>query len=181
MTTRTILRGVLITVALGCASCHSEPPAEVSPLVGKPAPDVEGELLDGAKFSLKEHYATNVVMLDFWATWCPPCVMELPVLLKIAEEYRSQGVVLFAVNQQEDPKKVAAFVKENDWNLNVVLDPDSKHGDAYVVSGIPQLVIIGCDGLVHNVHVGFAPDVEKLLRKELDALVKLPAKSDRDK
>ena len=190
MTYQTIFRGMLVFGALACVACNrgpinsgnstvatthdsrNQPSEEQSPLVGKPAPDVEGELLDGTKFSLKEQYANNIVMLDFWATWCGPCVEELPILMKVAEQYRDKGVVLFAVNQQEDPKQVAAFLKEMSWKLNVVVDPESKHGDAYEVSGIPQLAIIGCDGIVHKLHVGYAPQIEQLVKQELDAMLK---------
>ncbi len=58
---------------------------EVSPLVGKTAPDIEQKLLDGNEFSLKSLRGEQVVMLDFWATWCGPCVQEMPILAKVAE------------------------------------------------------------------------------------------------
>jgi len=189
MITRILLNGMLFAGVLLLASCNrsqvdpasetvattSEQKDEQLPLVGKPAPDVESELLDGSKFSLKEQYGKGVVLLDFWATWCGPCVEELPILMKVAEEYRDQGVVLYAVNQQEDPKDIGSFLERMGWKLNVVLDPESKHGDAYGVSGIPQLVIIGRDGTVRKVHVGYAPEIEGLLRTELDAILKSSA------
>lgn len=198
MTSRIVFQWMLIIGALACVSCSrsqfdpanssvattndsgDHPGEERSPLVGKLAPDIEGELLDGTKFSLKEQYANNIVLLDFWATWCGPCIEELPVLMKIAEEYKDKGVALYAVNQQDDPKVIAEFLENKGWKLNVVLDPESKHGDAYVVSGIPQLAIIGRNGIVQKVHVGYAPEIEQILRRELDSLLKSAAKSDGD-
>lgn len=192
MITRILLGGMLFAGVMLLASCNrsqvdpgsqvdpasetvattSEQEEKQSPLVGKPAPDVESELLDGSKFSLKEQIGKGVILLDFWATWCGPCIEELPILMKLAEEYRDQRVVLYAVNQQEDAKDIGSFLERMGWKLNVVLDPESKHGDAYGVNGIPQLVIIGQDGNVRKVHVGYAPEIEGLLRTELDALVK---------
>lgn len=153
---------------------QTEPAENVSPLVGKPAPAVQGELLDGSKFSLEEHSAKNVVLLDFWATWCGPCVEELPVLMKLAEEFKHKGVVLYAVNEEEDAETIGKFLQAKNWKLNVVLDADGKHGSAFAVSGIPQLVVIGRDGKVRHVHVGFAPEVEQLLRTELNAILASP-------
>jgi thiol-disulfide isomerase/thioredoxin len=129
---------------------------EDSPLVGKPAPSIEGKTVDGTAFSLKEKYADNVVLVDFWATWCGPCVMELPILLKVAEDYKDRGVVLVTVNAGEDAEKIQAFQKELEAKFNVVLDPDGKHASAYQVSGIPQLVVIGRGGIVEELHVGLA-------------------------
>jgi thiol-disulfide isomerase/thioredoxin len=151
----------------------SDPDESIS-LIGKLAPDVEGELLDGSKFSLKESYAKNVVLLDFWATWCGYCVEELPILMKLADEFKDKGVVLYAVDQEEDAETIRKFLQEKDWKLNVVLDTDGKHVSAYRVNGIPQLVIIGRDGNVHQVHVGFAPELEQLLRTELNAILAKP-------
>ncbi len=58
-------------------------------------------------------------MLDFWATWCPPCVEELPILSKVAEAYKDKGVVFCAVNQQEKPAKINTFLKDKKLNFTV--------------------------------------------------------------
>jgi thiol-disulfide isomerase/thioredoxin len=150
---------------------EQSPADESSPLAGQPAPGVEGSLLDGSRFSLKDQFPKHVVLLDFWATWCGPCLEELPVLMKLAEEYQNQGVVLYAVNQEEDAEHIREFLKGKNWKLNVVLDPDGKHGNAYDLQAIPQLVIIGRDGKVRRVHVGYSPEIEQVLRKELDAIL----------
>jgi len=64
---------------------------ELSPLVGKAAPPVDLELLDGKRFKLADHAGKDVVMLEMWATWCGPCCRELPLLADIAHEYQSRG------------------------------------------------------------------------------------------
>ena len=64
--------------------------------------------LEEGEFKLKDHRGERVVMMDFWATWCGPCVMELPILTEVAESYKDKGVVFFGVNLQEKPKRSAS-------------------------------------------------------------------------
>ena len=72
--------------------------------------------------TLAEHKSKNIVILDFWATWCGPCVRAMPITDKIAKQYASKGVVLYAVNQKEDAKTVRGFLSKHKLKLNVLLD-----------------------------------------------------------
>lgn len=144
---------------------------EVSPLLGKPAPDVEQELLDGGHFSLKEQKGEKIVILDFWATWCGPCVREMPLVAKVADEYREKGVALYCVNQGEESDTIREFLEEKKLNVTVSLDSENEAGNAYGVEGIPTLVLIDKAGVVQSVHVGFSPDIGDKLKKELDAVL----------
>jgi thiol-disulfide isomerase/thioredoxin len=141
-------------------------------LKGKPAPQFELELLDQeGKATLAAHKDKQIVILDFWATWCGPCVRALPILEKVAKEYKSKGVVFYAVNQREDPAQVRQFMKQREFSFNVAMDAQGRVGNLFQVQGIPQTVIIAPDGKVHEVHVGFSPNLEQTLRAELDALI----------
>lgn len=142
-----------------------------SPLLGKSAPDIDLKLLEKGNFRLKEHRDAHVVMLDFWATWCPPCVRELPILAEVAREYKDKGVVFCAVNVQEESKEIREFLKEKKLELTVALDSAGKVSEAYNASAIPLLVLVDKKGIVQSVHIGFAPDMKKTLKKELDALL----------
>lgn len=139
--------------------------------LGTEAPGFELKNLEGKSISLASHRGKEIVILDMWATWCGPCVAELPVLTGVADKYRDKGVVTYAVNQQESKKEVEAFVKENDLTLPVLLDSEGEVGDAYGVQGIPMLVIIGKDGRIQSIHVGFSSQLKRTLEKELDQLV----------
>lgn len=140
-------------------------------LLGKPAPDVELQLLSGGTMSLAKHKQNKeIVVLDFWATWCPPCVRGLPLVSGVAKEFADKGVVFYAVNVREQPETIKAFLEKNKLDIKVPLDSDGKAGEAYGVTGIPQTVIIGKDGTVQAVHVGFAPGSENQLRDELGKL-----------
>jgi thiol-disulfide isomerase/thioredoxin len=138
-------------------------------LEGKDAPDFELDMLDGSNFKLSENKG-SVVILDFWATWCGPCVQALPVLMKVSAEFADKGVKLIGVNQQEDKGTIEGFLKKKEWDLKVALDKGSA-AQMFMVSGIPQTVIVGKDGKVAKVHVGFSPGLETSLREELEKIV----------
>jgi peroxiredoxin len=124
------------------------------PMVGKPAPNFTLPSLDGKDISLASLKGKTVI-LDFWATWCPPCVKGLPVLMGIVESRKADGVVLWAVDLSETKSKVDAFLKKKGWNLSVLLDGKGKIAAQYKVGGIPHTVIIDPEGIVRSVEVGF--------------------------
>jgi len=142
-----------------------------SPLVGHAAPPVELDQLDGTPFRLADHIGRDVVLLDMWATWCGPCVAELPVLAEIAEEYKSRGVALFAVNQQEAKDTIHEFLKQHKLNVSILLDSDGQVGTAYGARALPTLALIDKKGVIQSVHVGFSPSLKTALRKQLDQVL----------
>jgi hypothetical protein len=141
------------------------------PLLGKEAPEFDASLADGEVMSLARHRGKDIVVLDFWATWCGPCVMAMPVISKVTNEYADKGVVLYAVNCAEDLETVQTFLKQQELNLTVAMDPEGEVSGKYQANAIPQTVIIDKAGKVQVVHVGFSEDLEKTLRGELDALL----------
>jgi peroxiredoxin len=141
------------------------------PLLGKAAPPVDLERLDGKRVKLAGHAGKEVVLLDMWATWCGPCRAELPILLDVAKEYKSKGVALYGINQREDKKTIDKFLKKEKYDLVVGLDVDGKVGDAYGAEGIPLLAIVDKKGIVQSIHVGYSPDIKQILHKELDAIL----------
>ena len=141
------------------------------PLVGKPAPALDVELLDGKQVTLEE-LKGKVVILDFWATWCGPCVKAMPTITEVAKQYEPKGVVFFAVNVQEDEDTVREFLKKQELEITVAMDSDGAVGERYQAEAIPQTVLIGKDGTVQVVHVGLVPGLKQKLSNELDALLK---------
>jgi peroxiredoxin len=143
----------------------------IHPLLGLAAPAFTLEQLAGGKTDLARHRDKDVVILDFWATWCGPCRKALPTIAKVAKGYRDKGVVFYAVDLEEEPDDVRKFLADQRLDIPVVLDRDGEVGKLYRAEGIPQTVLVGKDGTVQVVHVGLLPDLETRLSKELDDLV----------
>lgn len=149
----------------------SAQPASVHPLVNKPAPSFDLETVDGAKFNLAAQKG-KVVVLDFWATWCGPCTMALPIITEVTSSLKDKDVVFLAVNIQETPAQIKEFLEKKNLKVSVGLDSEGKVAEMYQVRGIPQTVIVGKDGNVAEVHIGFSPDLKESFTKELNDILK---------
>ncbi|MEM9352446.1 MAG: TlpA disulfide reductase family protein [Planctomycetota bacterium] len=143
---------------------------ELSPLLGEPAPEIELSDTDEQPWKLSDEQG-RVVVLDFWATWCGPCVAAMPKLQTLSEEFADNPVTVVGVNQGEDLEEVKEFLEEKGYTYPQMLDPDSEAGDQFEVSGIPQIVLIDAGGIVQSVHVGFSPDLEATLSEQITALL----------
>ncbi len=137
-----------------------------SPLVGKPAPDFRLDYLDGTKFHLKECQG-QVVVLDFWATWCGPCLQVMPQIEQVVGEFQEHNVRLVAVNLEESPRQITATLQRHKIEVPVVLDQDGVVAHKYGATAIPQTVIIDRAGNVFRVFVGGGPDYADQLRDAL--------------
>ncbi len=118
---------------------------------GDTAPDFTVELADGSTFTLSDH-KDEVIFLNFWATWCPPCVGELPDLEKIAGE-GPENFSLVAVNVMEDKKTVDAFIQKNGYTMNIGYDEDGSIGLKYPTDGIPYSLVIS-KGVIKKIYLG---------------------------
>ncbi|MGI9241133.1 MAG: TlpA family protein disulfide reductase, partial [Verrucomicrobiales bacterium] len=142
--------------------------ADVSPLVGKPAPDFTLDMLDGEAFELSKAKG-RVVVLDFWATWCAPCVRSLPHVIEAMAGFPADKVSFVAVNQGEAPKQVKQFMEIRGFEMPVGFDPEMKTGEQFGVESIPFTVVIDPAGTVTYVSLGASPDGA---RKLADAVTK---------
>jgi thiol-disulfide isomerase/thioredoxin/outer membrane lipoprotein-sorting protein len=147
-----------------------EKPAGTS-LENKTAPDFILPSLNGERVSLRS-LKGSVVVLDFWATWCPPCVKSLPKLAEMDKAEPDDEVKFFAINLQEDKDKVETFLQVKHIEIPVLLDEAGDVSQRYQVRSIPQTVVIGKDGKVKKVLVGVGPNTEEDLQKAIDAAQK---------
>ena len=164
-----VLEHMMNTMAPSMPEDQAEP---ASSFVGKPAPDFTLESLGGKSISLAS-LKGKVVILDFWATWCGPCRKGLPVLMDIAKKRAGDGVVLWSVDMRETPEKVKTFLEKSNWDLPVLMDLDGAIGTKYGVSGIPHTVIIGPDGNIVTVEIGFRSEehTNKMINGAIDKVL----------
>ncbi len=145
--------------------------------VGEEIPDFSSVDLDGANVTLSEFRNRDVVVLDFWASWCQPCIRSMPSLEALNEEFEHRGAEFLAVNVGEDPEVVREFVEDMAFSVRVVMDEKEDISGAYGVRGIPQLVIVGRDGGVEHIETGYPPLTrfaelrEQRLREVLEDLI----------
>jgi thiol-disulfide isomerase/thioredoxin len=141
------MRAFLLIILLLCAACAS---AQTAPLTGTamtpfPAPDFTLEALNGGTFSLGSMRGRWVI-LNFWATWCAPCIDEMPALQAIASE-RSGQVALFGINMHESADDIRTYMARYHVTFPMLLNPDEAMSANYRLElGIPQTVIITPDG-----------------------------------
>ena len=126
-------------------------------LVGEPAPDLSLPMLDGSPFRLSDHPG-KVLVLDFWASWCGPCVRALPEYVDVASQFDADKVLFLAVNLKEQPQTVARFLESRNLAPITLLDRNGIAAAIFGVSGIPHTVIVGPDGFVETVKVGYNPN-----------------------
>ena len=157
------------TDATAAASAHPLDAVAADALVGKPAPIFKLKTLDGKTVSLAQ-LKGHVIVLDFWATWCGPCRASLPHLDKLYKAEKDNGVEIFAIDQQESEADVLQFVKQTGLSVPVLMDTEGRVGEQYGVEGIPQTVVIGKNGKVSKVFVGFGPELPDQLKKAVDAV-----------
>lgn len=113
--------------------------------IGKLAPNFTLENLDGQEVSL-EDYRGKIVMLNFWASWCPPCRQEMPDMKRLQEE--NEDLVIFAVNVKEEKSKVESFIEEGGYGFEVALDPEGEIAAIYLVSAFPTSYFIDKEGIL---------------------------------
>lgn len=144
---------------------------KVETLLGKKAPDFILTRLDGQEVHLLDHLGKDVVVLDFWVTWCGPCRMSLPELNELEKRFAPKGAVFYAINLGEAQSVIQRFLQRLQLDLNVLMDPKGRIAPLYGVDGVPYTVVIGKDGTVQAEHPGFHPSMKEMLAKDLEALL----------
>lgn len=134
---------------------------EGSAMLGKDAPEFKLAMLDGGDFELSKERG-HVVVLDFWATWCGPCIKSLPGLIEAMGQFPAEKVKLVGLDQAEPPEQVKRFLNTRGWKLAVAMDAGQKVGQQYGVDGIPHTVIVGPDGKIAWIKTGYTEDGDEL-------------------
>ncbi len=141
-----------------------------SALVGRAAPDFELPQVDGETFRLSEQ-AGKIVVLEFWATWCDPCIAALPDYVEATKHFDESELVFVAVNIEESPRQIRAFLKKHELNLRVAVDGGSGVASQYQVSEIPHSLIISPEGTIEYVRIGYDPDAGAEMRRVAEEIL----------
>ena len=136
-----------------------------------PAPGFALESLDGQQVSLAEQKG-NVVMINFWATWCVPCRQEMPHLEALYERYQSLGFQLLAVNVEDNPGGARKWLEQTPVTFPVLLDPKNEVSKLYKVVAMPSTVLVGRDGTLRFIHHGYKPGYEGEYQNQIRALLR---------
>lgn len=141
---------------------------------GFPAPDFEILRPDGSTLHLAD-FQGQVVVLNFWASWCPPCQTETPVLEGVYQQYQSQNVVILGVNTtyQDDPAQVDQFLTAQAVTYPIGMDPTGAVSRSYLISALPTTFILDQQGIIRKIVYG-GPLREALLDIEISTLLRTP-------
>ncbi|HMO57217.1 MAG TPA: redoxin domain-containing protein [Roseiflexaceae bacterium] len=145
--------------------------ADIAALTAKPAPPFTLETVDGRIVSLSD-YQGQVVLVNIWATWCPPCVRETPRLVRVYEEFKDQGFVMLGINTTYQDKRdaVTTFVRDQKISYPVLLDLDGTVGTVYGGRLMPTTYLIDRDGKIVVTKVGEVDEAQ--LREQVAALLR---------
>lgn len=143
----------------------------IETLLGKAAPELTLPKLGGGEAAISGGKQKEIVVLNFWASWCAPCVSSLPEIAAIHEKFREKGVRMISVNVGETSTAAATFLGRQPYKLDVVLDPDGRAIEAFGVTALPVLVIIDQEGIVRAAHSGGGEPLIKGVIADLEAIL----------
>ena len=147
--------GVLLVLTLGgCSNDTPQTPTPGQVAIGQPAPDFTLNDLNGQSYTLSQ-LRGKVVIVNFWATWCPPCRAEMPSMERLHRELSGEGLVMLAVNIEKDGRRtVEQFLKSTPHSFPVLLDEQEVVQRRYGVNKFPESFIIRKDGVIDDKVIG---------------------------
>jgi len=157
-----VLAGILLLLSLSACYSGTRPPR-----IGSTAPDFTVE--DGQTKVTLSQLRGQIVVLNFWATWCPPCVEEMPSLVEMQRRMKAKGVTVLAVSIDVDESAYQRFVKDHAANLVTVRDPAQKTPALYGTHGWPETFVIDRNGVMQRKFIGAVdwtePEITAFLNK----------------
>jgi len=158
-----------ITVLLAAGMLFST--SSQADVIGEPAPDFTLKSRSGENVKLSE-LRGEVVMINFWASWCAPCRQEMPLLEDIYKKYSELGFVLLGVNVEEDSSKAAELLREIPVSFPILYDNTNEVTKLYKVVAMPTTVMVDRDGTLRYLHRGYLPGYEEEYIKQVKELIR---------
>jgi len=146
-------------------------PAAVADTVTGPAPNFTLKDATGSNLRLSE-LRGNVVLINFWASWCGPCRQEMPLLDELYTQYKPLGFTILGVNVEEDSAQAKDLLKKIPVSFPVLFDNENKVSKLYKVVAMPSTVIVDRDGNMRYVHLGYQPGYEQRYQDQVRELVR---------
>lgn len=140
-------------------------------MVGKACPDFSLADLNGKKFE-SSNLQGKISIIDFWASWCPPCLKELPLIEKVHQNLKGDNEVQLLTITDDDKQKATDFIKENKYTFPVLIDEGGSVSRSFGIDSIPRVFVIGKDGKIEAVYIGYHEDIEDTLAKDIEKLKK---------
>ena len=166
-----MIRSLAAALASTLALAILTPAAAATPSTNALAPDFTLRGADGRNVRLDE-LRGQVVLVNFWATWCGPCREEMPRLETLYEKYHKSGFVLLGVNVDDDPRTALATAAKLNVSFPVLLDTDKHVSKLYDLSTMPSTVVIDRDGKVRYLHRGYRDGDEAEYEQTIRGLLK---------
>ena len=139
--------------------------------VSGPAPDFTLKSRSGKNIRLSD-LRGQVVMLNFWASWCGPCRQEMPILEQLHKRYGKLGFTVVGVNVEQDSSKAVAYLRDIKVSFPILYDNTSKVSKLFNVNAMPTTVMIDRNGKMRFLHEGYKPGYEKDYKKQIKQLVR---------
>lgn len=136
-----------------------------------PAPDFTLKSSTGENLRLSE-LRGEVVMINFWASWCGPCRQEMPELAEIQKKYQDLGFTILGVNVEEDSSKANDLLAENPVNFPILYDTENNVTELFRVDAMPSTILVDRDGNMRYLHKGYKPGYEDIYAQQVRALVR---------
>ena len=162
------LKSLCVAIALGTAVPFAAIAADA---LGQPAPGFVLPLRGAAAPLNLDTLRGQVVMINFWASWCEPCRKEFPLLDQIYKKYKAVGFTLIGVNVEPDVKDAESFIAKTPVSFPIAFDKDSAASKLYRVSGMPTTVLIDRKGVLRWVHRSYAPGDENEYLNQVRAML----------
>ena len=140
-------------------------------LSGQQAPDFALKNANGENIRLTD-LRGDVVMINFWATWCGPCRQEMPLLDEMHERYSRVGFSLLGVSIDDDPNRAKEMIDNLGVSFPVVFDSDKQVSQQYDVSAMPVTILLDREGVVRHVHYGYKPGYEDIYVQQIRELIR---------
>ena len=162
-------RNTIMVLALAVAVLAGCSGSVGKPQVGKAAPDFELKELSGAVHELSE-YKGKVVLVVFWATWCPPCRQEIPSLIRLQKRYAANGFEVLSISLDSRPEKeLPRFIARNNINYRVLIGTPQVEKDYGGISSIPQGFLVDREGKLSKHYRGYT--LESRLVRDIEAIL----------